>query len=544
MRPQPTPQPAPTVWGRATPVTYTGFVQQWPMVSQHTDTQSERGITFGCRPSGCRIWAAAAASVSPLSLPPIPSSRPSLSVRRSFAASSPAAAAGPPSHPSRSPRPRPLGTAATATGSPLPNAAPPSPAGASAAVRTPASGGSGNGGDMDHIPPPPPPPAQPPPVAVAAMAGATAAAAAARESAAALTAPFPAPNGGGARTPSDSGGGEAWGGASAGGAAVNAAAASARKRTAAPRTTPYRAWRAVRPPAGRGVGRHGPCTWLGGVRAPQWPWQVRPHARAGGWVGLVASSARRPTARRRCWSRAVAHRRMRGGCVGRVWRPRWWPRRQRWCGRRQLPPAVWEPSPPGRWVASVCLNIRTECALVVPWSAIAGLNHKIQSTRLTRSTFPGVWTHHPHSEAADPDVLRNATYPSIWPRLTCYRRVGRILRTEPCQNDPQQWSIHCVQYRPKRCAHEANCKYSRACTRKQKKLCVWPHAHVDKYHGLKSREFTVACLPSKAGRSHDAPAGMWVDNYHAIMIVIVIAKLSKTCQHALVMIVGGPRVRI
>jgi len=36
------------------------------------------------------------------------------------------------------------------------------------------------------------------------------------------------------------------------------------------------------------------------------------------------------------------------------------------------------------------LEIRTECALVVPWSAIAGLDHQIQSTRLTRSTIPGV----------------------------------------------------------------------------------------------------------------------------------------------------------
>jgi len=37
---------------------------------------------------------------------------------------------------------------------------------------------------------------------------------------------------------------------------------------------------------------------------------------------------------------------------------------------------------------------------------------------------------------------------------------------------------------------------------------------------------------------------MWVDNYHAIMIVIIIAKSSKSCQHALIMIVCGPRVRI
>jgi len=46
------------------------------------------------------------------------------------------------------------------------------------------------------------------------------------------------------------------------------------------------------------------------------------------------------------------------------------------------------------------------------------------------------------------------------------------------------------------------------------------------------------------GRDGGGGAGMWVDNYHAIMIVIIIAKLSKSCQHALIMIVGGPRVRI
>jgi len=39
-------------------------------------------------------------------------------------------------------------------------------------------------------------------------------------------------------------------------------------------------------------------------------------------------------------------------------------------------------------------------------------------------------------------------------------------------------------------------------------------------------------------------AGMWVDNYHAKMMVISIAKSSKSCQHALIMIVGGPRVCI
>ena len=207
-------------------------------------------------------------------------------------------AAGLPSHPSRSPRPRQLGAAAAAAGRPPSNSAPPPPAGASAAVRTPASGGSGDGGAMDHSPPPPPPPSQPPPVAVAAMAGATAAAAAAGEAAVALPAPFPAPNGGGARPPSDSGGGEEWGGTATGGAAVNAAAASARGRR-----------------------RLGPCHIARDGRCGRR--RGHPHARAGGWVGLVASSARRPTAPRLCWSRAVAYGRAREGCVGRVRPPRW-----------------------------------------------------------------------------------------------------------------------------------------------------------------------------------------------------------------------------
>jgi len=42
----------------------------------------------------------------------------------------------------------------------------------------------------------------------------------------------------------------------------------------------------------------------------------------------------------------------------------------------------------------------------------------------------------------------------------------------------------------------------------------------------------------------DTGSGMWVDNYHMIMIVIIIAKTSKSCQHELIMIVRGPRVRI
>ena len=99
---------------------------------------------------------------------------------------------------------------------------------------------------------------------------------------------------------------------------------------------------------------------------------------------------------------------------------------------------------PGRWVASVCWKFRTECALAVPWSAIAGLDHKIQSTRLTRSTFSGVRTHHPHSEAADPDVLQNATYGF---RLTASdmlqtrkftETVERMLRTKPYPHDSLQ----------------------------------------------------------------------------------------------------------
>jgi len=47
-----------------------------------------------------------------------------------------------------------------------------------------------------------------------------------------------------------------------------------------------------------------------------------------------------------------------------------------------------------------------------------------------------------------------------------------------------------------------------------------------------------------SNKSSALHTGMWVDNYHAIMIVIIIAKSSKSCQHALIMIVCGPRVRI
>jgi len=288
------------------------------------------------------------------------------------------------------------------------------------------------------------------------MAGATAAAAAAGEAAVALPAPFPAPNGGGARPPSDCGGGEEWGGTATGGAPVNAAAASARGRQ-----------------------RLGPCHIARDGRCGRR--RGHPHARAGGWVGLVASSARRPTAPRLCWSRAVAYGRAREGCVGRVRPPRWRPRRQRWCGRRQLPPAVREPSSPGRWVASVCLKTRTECALVVPWSAIAGLNHEIQSTRLTRSTFPGVWTHHPHSEATDPDILRKATYgvrmtaADMLQTRKATESAGRMLRTEPCPKDPQQWSIHCVPPE-KVCTRGQPQVLPRVHWRKRKVMCVTPCA--------------------------------------------------------------------
>ena len=138
---------------------------------------------------------------------------------------------------------------------------------------------------MDHRPPPRPPPSHPPPVAVAAIAGAMAAAATAGEAAATLPAPFPTPNGGGARPLSDSGGGEEWGSASAGGAAVNAAAATMRGGPAASWTMPYRSQRAVRPPAAPGVGRRGSCTWRGGGRAAQWPRRGQSHARAGGGRG-------------------------------------------------------------------------------------------------------------------------------------------------------------------------------------------------------------------------------------------------------------------
>jgi len=132
-----------------------------------------------------------------------------------------------------------------------------------------------DGGAMDHGPPPPPPPSQPPPVSVAVMAGATAAASGAEEAVVALPAAFPSPNGGGAHPPSDSGGGEEWGGTAPGGAAVNAAAASARARR---RLGPFH------------IARDGRCGRRRG----------HPHARAGGWVGLVASSARRPIAPRLC----------------------------------------------------------------------------------------------------------------------------------------------------------------------------------------------------------------------------------------------------
>jgi len=71
---------------------------------------------------------------------------------------------------------------------------------------------------------------------------------------------------------------------------------------------------------GGGASHHAIWRATGGAAAGG---DTHTHARAGGWVGLVAWSARRPTARRLCWSRAVAHRRASGGCVGRVRPPRW-----------------------------------------------------------------------------------------------------------------------------------------------------------------------------------------------------------------------------
>jgi len=86
------------------------------------------------------------------------------------------------------------------------------------------------------------------------------------------------------------------------------------------------------------------CTSRGYGRVPGMPRRGRSHTRAGGWVALVASSARRQTARRQCWSRAVANRGTCGGCVARVRPPQCGLRQQRGCGHRQLPPSVREPS--------------------------------------------------------------------------------------------------------------------------------------------------------------------------------------------------------
>jgi len=135
---------------------------------------------------------------------------------------------------------------------------------------------------------------------------------------------------------------------------------------AAPRTMPYRLRRAVRPPAGTltrargGVGGAGrfvgaaadraPAVLVAGGRAPK---RARGVCRACAAAAVVTPTTAvvRPSAAPAGRPGALSSRTMGCECL---------------------------------------LKIRTECALVVRWSAIAGLNHEIPLTRLTRSTFPGV----------------------------------------------------------------------------------------------------------------------------------------------------------
>jgi len=131
-----------------------------------------------------------------------------------------------------------------------------------------------------------------------------------------------------------------------------------------------------------------------------------------------------------------------------------------------------------------------DLSLKIAWHT-PSFGHLDQYSRVPRLNTPwaccttlfwGNWPGHPtKSDVRRPyDRGWHATHEKSYKK--CWTYVAQ--RTMP--KDPHQCSIHCVA--PEKVCTRGQPQVLPRVHWKKKKLCVWPHAHVEKYSGLKSRE--------------------------------------------------------